>query len=176
MKGAFNSIQGNFLYSGYLSKDRTVRYKLYLFFYASILILTDTDFSYTVPKSAIIDYSFPCLNSFSETNIKKIQVLQNSAVGFILKLKYYTPSNILRHESFNKLKLLTVSNRSFELSERYEVGGLRHSVPFVVKLVDEYKAGFESRSFSSALIEQINKYRKLVTITLGTMSKFGFIP
>ncbi|RNA26421.1 hypothetical protein BpHYR1_028769 [Brachionus plicatilis] len=28
---AFNIIQGNFLYSGYLSKDRTVQYKLYLF-------------------------------------------------------------------------------------------------------------------------------------------------
>ncbi|RNA18856.1 RNA-directed DNA polymerase from mobile element jockey-like [Brachionus plicatilis] len=31
---------------------------------------------------SIIDYSFPCLNSFSETNIKKIQVLLNSAVRF----------------------------------------------------------------------------------------------
>ncbi|RMZ93853.1 hypothetical protein BpHYR1_016109, partial [Brachionus plicatilis] len=43
------------------------------------------------------------------------------------------------------LKLLTVSNRLFELSERYVAGGLRHSVPLVVKLVDEYKADFESR-------------------------------
>ncbi|RNA13509.1 hypothetical protein BpHYR1_015663, partial [Brachionus plicatilis] len=85
------------------------------------------------------------LNSFSETNIKKIQVLQNSAIRFILKLKYDTPSKILHHEAFNKLKFLTVSNRLFELSERYVAGGLRHSVPLVINLVDEYKAGFESR-------------------------------
>ncbi|RNA09898.1 RNA-directed DNA polymerase from mobile element jockey-like [Brachionus plicatilis] len=94
---------------------------------------------------SIIDYSFPCLNSFSNTNIKKIQVLQNSTVRFILKLKYDVPSNIMHHEALNKLKLLTVSNRLFELDERYVAGGLRHSVPLVVKLVDEYKEGFESR-------------------------------
>ncbi|RNA13478.1 hypothetical protein BpHYR1_032349 [Brachionus plicatilis] len=27
-------------------------------------------------NKSILDYSFPCLNSFSETNIKKIQVIQ----------------------------------------------------------------------------------------------------
>ncbi|RNA02038.1 hypothetical protein BpHYR1_019149 [Brachionus plicatilis] len=48
------------------------------------------------------------------------------------------------HEALNKLKLLTASNRLFELSERYIAGGLRHFVPLVVKPVGEYKAGFES--------------------------------
>ncbi|RNA16205.1 RNA-directed DNA polymerase from mobile element jockey-like [Brachionus plicatilis] len=94
---------------------------------------------------SILDYSFPCLNSFSETNIKKIQVIQNSAVRSILKLKYDTPSNIMHQEAFNKLNLLTVSNRLFELSERYVRAGLSHSVPLVVKLVEEYRGGFESR-------------------------------
>ncbi|RNA10355.1 hypothetical protein BpHYR1_036334 [Brachionus plicatilis] len=47
--------------------------------------------------------------------------------------------------SVNKLKLLTVSNRHFELSEIYVAGGLHHFLPLVVKLVDEYKAVFESR-------------------------------
>ncbi|RNA21389.1 hypothetical protein BpHYR1_040077 [Brachionus plicatilis] len=73
-----------------------------------------------------------------------VKILQNSAVRFILKLIYDTPSNILHHEAFNKLKFLTVLNRLFKLSEKYVAGGLRHSVPLVVKLVDEYKAGFES--------------------------------
>lgn len=41
-----------------------------------------------------IDYSFLYLNSLSETNIKKIQVSQNSTVRFILKLKYDTSSII----------------------------------------------------------------------------------
>ncbi|RNA30375.1 hypothetical protein BpHYR1_031953 [Brachionus plicatilis] len=74
---------------------------------------------------SVIDYFFPCLNSFSETNIKKIQVLQNSEVNFKLKLKYDTPFNILHHQAFNKLKLLAVSNRLFKLSVRYGAGGLR---------------------------------------------------
>ncbi|RMZ99324.1 RNA-directed DNA polymerase from mobile element jockey-like [Brachionus plicatilis] len=95
---------------------------------------------------SILDYSFPCLNSFSENNIKKLQAIQNTAVRSILKLKYDTPSNIVHHEAFNKLKLLTVSNRLFELSERYVGTGLSHSIPLVERLVKEYKEGFESRN------------------------------
>ncbi|RNA06653.1 RNA-directed DNA polymerase from mobile element jockey-like, partial [Brachionus plicatilis] len=72
-----------------------------------------------------------------ETNIKKIQVIQNSAVRSILKLKYDTPSNIIHQEAFNKLNLLTISNRLFELSERYVKAGLSHSVPLVVRLVEQ---------------------------------------
>ncbi|RNA31706.1 hypothetical protein BpHYR1_004639 [Brachionus plicatilis] len=55
------------------------------------------------------------------------------------------PSNIVHHEAFNKLKLLTVSNRLFELSERNVGTGLSHSIPLVVRLVKEYKEGFESK-------------------------------
>ncbi|RNA41268.1 hypothetical protein BpHYR1_001693 [Brachionus plicatilis] len=94
---------------------------------------------------SILDYSFPCLNSLSETSVKKLEVIQNSAVRSILKLKYDTPSNILHHEAFNKLKLLTISNRLCELSERYIRARLSNSVPLVLRLVEEYKAGFESR-------------------------------
>ncbi|RNA21818.1 hypothetical protein BpHYR1_040460 [Brachionus plicatilis] len=92
-----------------------------------------------------LDYSFPCLNSFSENNIKKLQAIQNAAVRSILRLKYDTPSNIMHQEAFNKLKLLTVSNRLFELSERYVGTGLSHSIPLVERLVEEYKEGFEYR-------------------------------
>ncbi|RNA15933.1 hypothetical protein BpHYR1_007674 [Brachionus plicatilis] len=106
----------------------------------------DISISYWSPLlGSILDYSFPCLNSFSENNIKKLQAIQNTAVRSILKLKYDTPSNIVHHEAFNKLKFLTVSNRLFELSERYVGTGLSHSIPLVVRLVKEYKEGFESR-------------------------------
>ncbi|RNA16382.1 RNA-directed DNA polymerase from mobile element jockey-like [Brachionus plicatilis] len=94
---------------------------------------------------SILDYSFPCLNSFSENNIKKLQAIQNTAVRSILKFIYDTPSNIVHHEAFNKLKLLTVSNQLFELSERYVGTGLRHSIPLVERLVKEYQESFESR-------------------------------
>ncbi|RNA21073.1 RNA-directed DNA polymerase from mobile element jockey-like [Brachionus plicatilis] len=93
---------------------------------------------------SIQDYSFPCLNSLSETNIKSLEVIQNSEVRSILKLRYDSHSNILHNEAYNKLKLLTVSNRLFELSERYVRTGLSHSVPLTVRLVEEYNRGFES--------------------------------
>ncbi|RNA10414.1 leucine-rich repeat transmembrane neuronal 4 [Brachionus plicatilis] len=80
-----------------------------------------------------------------QTNIKKIQVTQNSAVRSILKLKYDTPSNIIHQEAFNKLNLLTISNCLFELRERYVRAGLSHSVPLVIRLVEKYREGFESR-------------------------------
>ncbi|RNA02787.1 RNA-directed DNA polymerase from mobile element jockey-like [Brachionus plicatilis] len=94
---------------------------------------------------SILDYSFSRLNLFSENNIKKLQAIQNIAVRSILKLKYDTPSNIVHHEAINKLKLLTVSNRLFELSERYVGTGLSHSIPLVERLMKEYKERFESR-------------------------------
>ncbi|RNA06133.1 RNA-directed DNA polymerase from mobile element jockey-like, partial [Brachionus plicatilis] len=55
---------------------------------------------------SIVNYSFPCLNSFSENNIKKLQAIQNTAVRSILKLKYDTPSNIVHYEAFTNMKSL----------------------------------------------------------------------
>ncbi|RNA21263.1 hypothetical protein BpHYR1_020299 [Brachionus plicatilis] len=83
-------------------------------------------------------------NQYQKKSIRRA-ILLNTAVRFIPKLKYDNPSNILRHEAFNKLKLLTVTSRFFELNEIYLEGGLLHSLLFVIKLVDEYKAGNESR-------------------------------
>ncbi|RNA29060.1 hypothetical protein BpHYR1_028943 [Brachionus plicatilis] len=45
---------------------------------------------------------------------------------------------------FSKYKK-EISNRLFELSKRYVGTGLSHSIPLVVRLVEEYKEGFESR-------------------------------
>ncbi|RNA38918.1 hypothetical protein BpHYR1_036155 [Brachionus plicatilis] len=87
----------------------------------------------------------------SQNNIKKLHAIQNTAVRSILKLKYDTPSNIVHHEAFNKLKLLAVSNRLFELSERYGGTGLSHSIPLVERMVKEYKEGFESYILNTQL-------------------------
>ncbi|RNA08922.1 hypothetical protein BpHYR1_026825 [Brachionus plicatilis] len=48
----------------------------------------------------LLDYSFPCLNSLSETNVKRLEAIQNSAVRSILKLRYDTPSNILHNKAY----------------------------------------------------------------------------
>ncbi|RNA20644.1 hypothetical protein BpHYR1_044840 [Brachionus plicatilis] len=101
------------------------------------------------------------MNLIKVLSIKKWGLKFNTlAVRSILKLKYDTPSNILNQEAYNKLKLLTISNRLCELSERYIRAGLNNSVPLVLRLLEEYKAGFESRyieyptplSFSSVQI------------------------
>ncbi|RMZ99391.1 hypothetical protein BpHYR1_030337, partial [Brachionus plicatilis] len=105
---------------------------------------------------SILDYSFPRLNSFPETNIKKIQVIHNSVVRSILKLKYDTTSNIMHQETFNKLEPLAVSNPLFELSERYVRPGLSQSVPLVIRLMEEYRKGFESNYISNPTQDKYN--------------------
>ncbi|RNA27800.1 hypothetical protein BpHYR1_001407 [Brachionus plicatilis] len=89
--------------------------------------VTPRSFSVLTKASALLDSSSPI------------------TVRSILKVKYDYPSNIMHLEAFNKLKLLTVSNRLFELNERYVRAGLSHSVPLVVRLVEEEREGFESR-------------------------------
>ncbi|RNA12658.1 hypothetical protein BpHYR1_016988 [Brachionus plicatilis] len=76
---------------------------------------------------------------------QKNTTIQNSAVRSILKLKYDTPSKFIHQETFNKLFILTVSNRLFELSERFVRAGLSHPVPLVIRLIEEYRDGFKSR-------------------------------
>ncbi|RNA35182.1 hypothetical protein BpHYR1_023987 [Brachionus plicatilis] len=79
------------------------------------------------------------------TRLNLIKILNSEYSSQIYpQIKIYS----LQHHAsgvFNKLKLPTVSNRLFELSERYVRTGLSHSIPLVVRLVEEYKEGFESR-------------------------------
>ncbi|RNA21108.1 hypothetical protein BpHYR1_053114 [Brachionus plicatilis] len=77
--------------------------------------------------SSILDYYFPILNTLSENLVRKLQVIQNSAIRSILKLKFDIPSEI------------------DELTERYVRNALENSVNMVVQLVKEYNLGFESR-------------------------------
>ncbi|RNA34936.1 hypothetical protein BpHYR1_032372 [Brachionus plicatilis] len=72
------------------------------------------------------------------SNIKWDLKFNTLAVGSILKLNYDTSSNIFHQQVYNQLKLLAVSNRLWELCERY-------SIPLVARLVQEYKADIESR-------------------------------
>ncbi|RNA25341.1 hypothetical protein BpHYR1_049714 [Brachionus plicatilis] len=48
----------------------------------------------------------------------------------------------MHQDAFNKLKLKIVLNRFFELSERYVKVGLSHSVPMVIRLVEEYRCRY----------------------------------
>ncbi|RNA31590.1 hypothetical protein BpHYR1_010107 [Brachionus plicatilis] len=54
---------------------------------------------------SILDYNFPCLNSFSESGLQKLQVIQYTAVRYILKLPLRTSSESLFYEAENKLNI-----------------------------------------------------------------------
>ncbi|RMZ94655.1 hypothetical protein BpHYR1_030411 [Brachionus plicatilis] len=51
--------------------------------------------------------------------------------------------------NIKKIQFASTVNRLFELSERYVREELSHSVPLVVRLVEEYTEGFESRYMSN---------------------------
>lgn len=104
---------------------------------------------------SIIDYSFPIINVISEISIKKLQVIQNSAIRSIFKLDYDTGSNILADYE-GKLKLMPVKHRLSELNDKFIYNSLNHSNPLIVKLSEEYLRGFSSRekiNFSTPLSE-----------------------
>ncbi|RNA36194.1 hypothetical protein BpHYR1_029593 [Brachionus plicatilis] len=61
-----------------------------------------------------------------------------------------------RSRDLNKLQLLTLLNRLFELSQRYVAAGPSNSVTLVFRLVKEYGRGSESRhKFSSQFLSSL---------------------
>ncbi|RNA02218.1 RNA-directed DNA polymerase from mobile element [Brachionus plicatilis] len=83
------------------------------------LIKTTLSSIYKSLIGSVIDYSFPCLNVYSE-------IIQNSATRSILKLKYDTPPK--------DLKLHRVDNRLFDLGENYIRRSLQKQVPLTCRL------------------------------------------
>ena len=64
---------------------------------------------------SVIDYSFSTINSMSEANLKRIQVIQNKAVRVIFK-KYEATNEEIENLA-TKLGLMSISNRLCELNE-----------------------------------------------------------
>ncbi|RNA11338.1 RNA-directed DNA polymerase from mobile element jockey-like [Brachionus plicatilis] len=60
---------------------------------------------------SILDYSFPCLNSFSENNIKKLQAIQNTAVRSFSS-SYLGKRGITMRESRGLMGVLTSERTS----------------------------------------------------------------
>ena len=107
---------------------------------------------------SIIDYAFPCLNLLSNESIRKLQVIQNTAIRRILKLKLETPLETLHHLAFQKLTIHRVDNRLFDLSESYFRNGLKNFTPLVIRLVKEYKSIFSSREISNLATPLCSQY------------------
>ena len=98
---------------------------------------------------SIIDYSFPCLNLLSNESLRRLQVIQNTAIRSILKLKIETPLDLLHHLASNKLNIHRTDNRLFDLNEKYISNGLKNSVPLVVRMIKEHRSILGPREISS---------------------------
>jgi hypothetical protein len=80
----------------------------------------------------------------SETDLSRLQAIQNMATRAIFKLPYDCSRTILAgYEA--KLGLSQISYRLDDLNERFLKNSLANSNSLVVGLLDEYKRGFESR-------------------------------
>ncbi|RNA20395.1 hypothetical protein BpHYR1_007971 [Brachionus plicatilis] len=92
----------------------------------------------------MVDEFKECCNSRNRIKIykKKLLIIHIIVVFFLSFELTFEKSTYCTY----KVKhLLSISNRLFELSERYVRAGLSHSVPLVVRLEEEYRECFESR-------------------------------
>jgi hypothetical protein len=65
-------------------------------------------------------------------------VIQNTAIRNILKLKYDTPSEILRHSS-KPYKIIPIKERAYELNNKYLIRTIEVSNPLIVQLIIEFQ-------------------------------------
>ena len=94
--------------------------------------------------TSIIDYSFVCLHLISETDLSRLQAIQNTAIRAIYKLPYDCPRSILcGYEA--KLGISQISDRLDDLNDRFLRNCLANSNDLLARLVNEYRRGFESR-------------------------------
>ncbi len=93
---------------------------------------------------SIFDYSFFCSPCLCHTRTEKIQVIQNTAIRNILKLKYDTPSEILRHSSKPYI-IIPIKERAYELNNKYIIRTIEVSNPLIVQLISEFQNGFAIR-------------------------------
>ena len=93
--------------------------------------------------ASVIDYSFVCINTLSESNINKIQAIQNKAIRFIYRAYEDPVSRIVRLSENHRLS--SVVARWSELNESYIEVARANRNPLIVRLVEEFKGGFQSR-------------------------------
>lgn len=103
---------------------------------------SDTLFTvYKALVSSLFNYSFFCANLISSELLRKLQVIQNTAVRSIFKLPPDTSSTDLK-EIAKAFNLAPVHERLFELNKNYIKKSLEFSNPLIVQLINEFDRGF----------------------------------
>ena len=93
---------------------------------------------------SVIDYSFMCLHLISESDLSKLQAIQNNAIRSIFHLPFdYSNAELARYRT--ELNLDLISHRLDGLSDRYIASSLEHNNELFVALAKEYRGGFTSR-------------------------------
>jgi len=95
---------------------------------------------YALVRSVIDNMAFG-VNRISDSNIKRLQVVQNKAVDSILKPGLRV--NLIKLASSNGIQ--TVGERLKELFTEYYKTKSSHNNPLLGQLIEEYRSGFESR-------------------------------
>jgi len=93
---------------------------------------------------SIIDYAFMCLHLISETDLRRLQAIQNNAIRCIFRLPYdCSREELVPYEQ--GLGLNSVAERLDCLNERYITKCIANSNSLFAKLIADYVGGFSAR-------------------------------
>ncbi len=96
---------------------------------------------------SVIDFSAFCISQLSLSFETKLQAIQNSTIRSILHLPYYTSQEILDSMA-GPYGITSVDSRAFDLNQRYFERNINVNNPLIIKLINEYKIGFEAREIN----------------------------
>jgi hypothetical protein len=96
---------------------------------------------------SVIDFSAFATSQYSRSIQQKFQTIQNSAIRSILYLPYFTSQDILDSMAA-PYKIASIELRAFNLNKRYYERNININNPLIMKLINEYKNGFNAREIS----------------------------
>ena len=96
---------------------------------------------------SVIDFSAFATSQFSRSIQTKLQTIQNSSIRSILHLPYFTSQDILDSMA-GPYKIVSIDLRAFNLNKRYYERNINVNNPLIMKLINEYKIGFNAREIS----------------------------
>ena len=124
---------------------------------------------YNALVGSIIDYSFFILNLVSNTNMHKLQVLQNITFKSIHHLPYDTPSNIF-FKILAEIKVDTIEARYSELFIRYIKKSLTFRNDLIIDLVRDFVDVFVESSRADQL--ESSSYKTPLCLVSSELSQW----
>lgn len=122
---------------------------------------------YKALVSSLFNYISFCANILSTHNLKKLQVIQNSAIRSIFYLPFDTPTEEIKNISnAPSVNLKEVNIRLSELNRRHIENAISNRNPLLTELCNDYIRSFNGRKcilknktplcFHATLLENLN--------------------